>query len=67
MLGLLRGLSRFIILFIWPYSCCLCRICWAKADWGSLFLMYLMCSWKRIFRLRLVWPTYDTLHELQVN
>jgi hypothetical protein len=34
MLGLLRGLSSFIILFIRPYSCCLCRICWVKADWG---------------------------------
>jgi len=39
MLGLLRGFSKVIILFIWPYSCWFCRICWANADRGSV------CIW----------------------
>ena len=50
-LGLFSGFGKVIIHFIWPYSCWFCRICWAYADWGLLFLMYLMCSWKRMFRL----------------
>ena len=41
-LGLFRGFSRVIILFIWPYSCWFCRMCWAYADWELLFVMYLM-------------------------
>ena len=41
------------MLFIWPYSCWFCKICRAYADWGLLFLMYLMCSRKRMFRLGL--------------
>ena len=32
--------------------------------WGLLFRMYLMCSRKRMFRLRLVCPTYDLQHVL---
>ena len=27
-----------------PYSWMFCRMCWAYADWGSFFFMYLMCS-----------------------
>ena len=27
-----------------PYSWMFRRMCWAYADWGSLFFMYLMCS-----------------------
>jgi len=37
-----------------PYSWKFCRICCAQADWGSLFLMYLICSWNLWDRLRLV-------------
>jgi len=29
--------------------------------WPCIFVMYLMCSWKRVFRFRLVWPTYERL------
>ena len=67
MFGLFRGFSKVIILFIWPYACWFCRMCRAYADWGLLFLMYLICSWKRMFRLRLVCPTYDRLHVLRVS
>ena len=49
-LRLFRGFSKVIILFIWPYLCWFCRICWAYADWGLFFLMYLTCFWKRIFQ-----------------
>jgi len=52
------GLSRVKVLFIWPYSYWFCRMCRAYADWGLLYLMYRTCSWKRMFRLRLVWPIY---------
>ena len=41
------------ISIIWPYSCWFCRMCWAYVDWGLLFLMYLICSWKHMFRLGL--------------
>ena len=67
MFGFFRGFSKAIILFIWPYSYWFCRMCWAYADWGLLFLMYLICSWKRMFNLRLVCPTYDRLHVLHVS
>ena len=54
----LRGLSRVIKWPMGPYSCRLCRMCWAHADCGLLYLMGRICSWKRSFRVRLVWPTY---------
>ena len=44
MFGLLRGLSRVIMLFIVPYSCWLHRMCCAYADFGLLYLIYLICS-----------------------
>ena len=37
----LRGLSMVIKWCMGPYSCQLCRICWAYADCGLLFLMYI--------------------------
>jgi len=63
----LRGLSVVIEWSMVPYSCRLCRICWAYADCALLFLTYRICSWKRSFRLRLVWPTYTGLQVLQVS
>jgi len=41
-----------------PYSCLQLSICSAYAERGSLFLMYLMCSWNHDFKFRLVCPTY---------
>jgi hypothetical protein len=50
-----------------PYSWMCCRICWAYADWGSLFFMYLMCSLYLMDRLRLVWPMYALLQVLHCS
>jgi hypothetical protein len=58
----LRGLRRVMVFSIGPYSCLLFRICSAYADCGLLAFMYRVCSVKRSFRLRLVWPTYAFLH-----
>ena len=44
MLGLRRGLSKVIRLFIMPFSCWLSKMCCAYADCGLLFLMYVICS-----------------------
>jgi len=63
----LRGLSMVIEWSMGPYSCRFCRMCCAYADCGLLYLMYHVCSWKRSFRLRLVWPTYANLQVLQVS
>ena len=38
------GLSNVMVSVKDPYSCTFCRICWAYADWGSLFFMYRMSS-----------------------
>ena len=46
-----------------PYSWMFRRMCWAYADWGSLFFMYLMCSLYLMHRLRLVWPMYALLQQ----
>jgi hypothetical protein len=40
----LRGLRRFMVVFMGPYSCLFWRICKAYADVGLLFLMDLVCS-----------------------
>jgi hypothetical protein len=67
MVVLLRGLSMVIKWSMGLYSGWLCRICWAYADYGLLFLMYRIFSWKWSFRLWLVWPTYASLQVLQVS
>jgi len=38
------GVSNFILSSIVPHSCWLFSVCCAKAEWGSMFLIYLMCS-----------------------
>ena len=43
--GVLRGLRRFMVVFMGPYSCLFLMICKAYADVGLLFLMDLLCSW----------------------
>jgi len=43
--GVLRGLRRFMVVFIGPYSCLFWCICKAYAEVGLLFLMDLVCSW----------------------
>ena len=43
--GVLRGLRRFMVVFIGPSSCLLWRICKAYAEVGLLFLIDLVCSW----------------------
>jgi len=43
--GVLRGLRRFMVVFMGLYSCLFWRICKAYADVGLLFLMDLVCSW----------------------
>jgi predicted MPP superfamily phosphohydrolase len=41
---------------------------WNRSPYcGLLYLIYRVCSWKRSFRLRLVWPTYARLQVLQVR
>ena len=50
-----------------PYSWVFCRMCWAYADWGSLFFMYLMCSLYLTDRLQLVWPMYALLQVLHCS
>jgi len=67
MVGSLRGLSMVIKWSMGPYSCSLCRMCWAYTEFGLLFLMYRTCSWKQRFRPGLVWPTYASLQVLQVS
>jgi hypothetical protein len=52
--GVLRGLRRVMVMFMGPYSCLFWRICRAYAEDELLFLMYLVCSWYRSLRLRLV-------------
>jgi hypothetical protein len=47
-----------------PYSWMFRRMCWAYADWESLFFMCLMCSLYLMDRLRLVWPMYALLQVL---
>jgi len=42
-------------------------MCRAYADWRLLYLMYCMCSWKCMLRLRLLWHTYDRLNVLHVS
>jgi hypothetical protein len=51
--------SRVMVLWIGPYSCLLFKMCDVYADWGSLFFMYLICSWYLCFEQRLVCRTYD--------
>jgi hypothetical protein len=41
MVVLLRGVSRVTEWSMGPYSCWLCKMCWAYANCGLLFLMYL--------------------------
>jgi hypothetical protein len=62
-----RGLSVVIKWSMGPYSCRLCRVCWAYVDCRLLCLMYRICSWKRSFRLQLVWPTYASMQVVQVS
>ena len=38
-MALCIGLSKVIVSVMVPYSCWFLKICWAYADWGSLFLM----------------------------
>ena len=64
--GLLIGFSSDIVSLILPYSCLLLSICRAYADFGSLFFIYLVCSWYLALRLRLVCPTYALWHVLHV-
>ena len=67
MLSILVAWSKVIVLAIVPYSCWLCKICWAYADFGLLVFIYLICSWNRVLRFRLVCPTYERLHVLHVR
>jgi len=43
--GVLRGLRRFMVVFIGPYLCLFWSLCKAYAEVGLLFLMDLVCSW----------------------
>jgi len=43
--GVLRGLRRFMVVVISPYSRLFWSICKAYAEAGLLFLMDLVCSW----------------------
>jgi hypothetical protein len=61
---LLTCFSSVMVSWICPYSCLLFRMCRAYADWGPLFFIYLMCSWYRCFKLRLVCLLYDMWHVL---
>jgi hypothetical protein len=64
----MRGLSIVIRCSMDPYSCRFCRMCCAYVECALLCRMYRICSWKRSFRLRLVWPTctYASLQVLKV-
>ena len=59
--------SNVIVSSMVPYSCLLFNICRAYADLGSLYFVYLVCSWCLALRFLLVCPTYAFLHVLQVN
>jgi hypothetical protein len=63
---LLLCFNKVMVSLIGPYSCLL-FMCSAYADWGSLCLIYLMCSWYLCFKLRLVCPIYDIWHVLHVS
>jgi hypothetical protein len=64
--GLLIRFRSVIVSLILPYSCLLLSICNAYAERGSLFFIYLVCSWYLAFRLRLVCPTYALRHVLHM-
>jgi hypothetical protein len=49
-----------------PYSWLLFSMCRAYVDFGSLFLMYLTCSWCLDLKFLLVCPTYAFWHVLQL-
>jgi len=59
--------SSVIVSSMFPYSCLLLSMCRAYADLGSLFFIYLVCSWCLALRFLLVCPTYAFLQVLQVN
>ena len=63
----LIGLSNDMVSLMGPYSWMFCSVCNAYADWGSLFLMYLVCSRCLMVRVLLVWPMYDFLQVLHVR
>jgi hypothetical protein len=48
---LLMCFSNVMVSWICLYSCIFFRMCKVYADWGSLFFMYLMCSWYCCFKL----------------
>ena len=55
--GVLIDLRRVMVFSIFQYSCLQFKMCSAKAERGSLFFMYLVCSRNLAFRSRVVWPT----------
>ena len=63
---LLTPLRSVMVSIMFPYSCLLLRMCSTYEDRGSLFLMYLVCSWCLVFRLRFVCPTYALWHDLHM-
>jgi hypothetical protein len=66
MRGLLRGLRWVMIFLICPHLVDYAGG-WANAECELLFPVYLICSWKRIFKLRPVWTTYDRYQVLHVD
>ena len=64
--GLLIGFRSNTVSLILPYSCLLLSICRAYVDFGSLFFIYLVCSWYLALRLRLLCPTYALWHVMHV-
>ena len=66
MCGLLTGFRSDSVSLILPYSCLSLSVCSAYADLGSLFFMYLVCSWYLALRLVLVCPIYALWHVLHM-
>ena len=67
LVGLCICFSSDIVSVRVPYLWMFRSMCWAYADWGSLFFMYLMCLLYLTDRLRLVWPMYDLLQVLHCS
>jgi hypothetical protein len=56
-----------MVLSIVPYSCRLCKMCRACADWGVVILNVSDVFLIAYLQAEPVWPTYDMLQELQVS